>query len=43
LGFSGAVSFTYHAHDGTAASNIATVQITVSETAVFLPLVLRNS
>ena len=42
LGFSGVVSFTYHVHDGTTESNIATVEIMVSETAVFLPIAMRN-
>jgi hypothetical protein len=42
LGFSGVVSFTYHAHDGTVESNIATVEIMVSEATVFLPVAMRN-
>jgi serine protease AprX len=42
LGFSGVVSFTYHATDGTAESNIAIVEITVSERTVLLPIAMRN-
>ena len=42
LGFSGVVSFTYHVHDGTVESNIATVEIMVSEATVFLPIAMRN-
>jgi hypothetical protein len=42
LGFKGVVSFTYHAHDGTVDSNVATVEIAVSEAVVFLPIAMRN-
>ena len=42
LGFSGMVSFTYHAHDGTVDSNIATVGIMVSEKTLFLPIAMRR-
>jgi hypothetical protein len=40
--FSGVVTFTYHAHDGTTSSNIATVEITVSAQVIFLPITMRN-
>jgi hypothetical protein len=45
LGFSGVVSFTYHAHDNRTDSNVATVEIAVNETlahAVFLPVVMKS-
>ena len=42
LGFSGVVTFTYNAHDGTTSSNIATVEITVSAQVMFLPITMRN-
>jgi hypothetical protein len=42
LGFSGMVSFTYHAHDGTVDSNVATVGIMVSEKTLFLPIAMRR-
>jgi hypothetical protein len=42
LGFNGVVSFTYHAHDGTVDSNVATAEILVSEAIVFLPIAMRN-
>jgi uncharacterized repeat protein (TIGR01451 family) len=41
-GIEGVVTFTYHASDGTADSNVATVTITVRPHRVYLPLVLRN-
>ncbi|HXV64356.1 MAG TPA: Ig-like domain-containing protein [Vicinamibacteria bacterium] len=37
-GFSGADSFTYHAHDGLASSNVATVDITVAATSATLEI-----
>ena len=42
LHFIGPDSFTYHANDGAAGSNVATVQITVTGHRIYLPLVLRN-
>ncbi|MCP4538621.1 MAG: tandem-95 repeat protein, partial [Chloroflexi bacterium] len=45
VGFSGIVSFTYHANDGTDDSNVATVTIAVEEAKdvfIFLPLVLMS-
>jgi serine protease AprX len=42
MGFGGVVTFTYHAHDGTTSSNIATVEITVSAQVIFLPITMRN-
>jgi VCBS repeat-containing protein len=44
-GFGGVDTFTYHSHDGTLDSNVATVEIVVKEQAgytVFLPLVQRS-
>jgi VCBS repeat-containing protein len=41
-GFAGLDTFTYHANDGEANSNVATVQITVTGPRIFLPLILRN-
>ncbi|MCP4537250.1 MAG: hypothetical protein GY832_08890, partial [Chloroflexi bacterium] len=43
VGFSGIVSFTYHANDSTDDSNIATATITVTANRIFLPLVLKNT
>jgi VCBS repeat-containing protein len=40
--FSGVDTFTYHASDGLADSNIATVQITITGYRIYLPLVLVN-
>jgi hypothetical protein len=42
LHFIGVDTFTYHANDGAANSNVATVQITVTGHRIYLPLVLRN-
>jgi VCBS repeat-containing protein len=41
-GFSGVDTFIYHANDGVADSNIATVQITVITYRIWLPVVLRD-
>ena len=47
-GFSGLDNFKYHAHDGLAASNFATVTLTVTtsqatDSFVFLPIILRST
>jgi uncharacterized repeat protein (TIGR01451 family) len=41
-GFVGIIKFSYHAHDGTSSSALATVRIAVGIDFVYLPLVLRN-
>jgi len=42
VGYTGPDSFQYQANDGLADSNVATVNILVYDTQVFLPLVLKN-
>jgi VCBS repeat-containing protein len=42
VGFSGVGTFTYHANDGAADSNVATVRILVYTDVIYLPLVVRD-
>jgi uncharacterized repeat protein (TIGR01451 family) len=42
LNWSGSVTFTYHAHDGSLVSNMAVVTLTVDTASAYLPLILRN-